>query len=66
MVLAACVLASSMAFIDGSALTVAFRAARVFDADLAAMQWVLNASAGAAALTLIGGAPADVYGRRAC
>ena len=65
MVLAACVLASSMAFIDGSALTVALPRLRAFfDADLAAMQWVLNGYVLAlAALTLIGGALADVYGK---
>jgi EmrB/QacA subfamily drug resistance transporter len=61
MVLTACVLASSMAFIDGSALTVALPRLRAFfGADLAAMQWVLNGYVLAlAALTLI----ADVYGK---
>jgi EmrB/QacA subfamily drug resistance transporter len=65
MLLAACVLASSMAFIDGSALTVALPRLRVFfGADLAAMQWVLNGYVLAlAALTLMGGALADVYGK---
>ena len=65
MVLTACVLASSMAFIDGSALTVALPRLRAFfGADLAAMQWVLSGYALAlAALTLIGGALADVYGK---
>ena len=65
MVLTACVLASSMAFIDGSALTVALPRLRAFfGADLAAVQWVLNGYALAlAALTLIGGALADVYGK---
>jgi EmrB/QacA subfamily drug resistance transporter len=65
MVLAACVLASSMAFIDGSALTVALPRLRAFfGADLAAVQWVLNGYVLAlAALTLIGGALADVYGK---
>ncbi len=65
MVLAACVLASSMAFVDGSALTVALPALRAhFGADLAAVQWVLNGYVLAlAALTLIGGALADVYGK---
>lgn len=64
-VLAACVLASSMAFIDGSALTVALPKLRAyFGADLAAVQWVLNGYVLAlAALTLIGGALADVYGK---
>ncbi len=65
MVLTACVLASSMAFIDGSALTVALPRLRAFfGADLAAVQWVLNGYVLAlAALTLIGGALADVYGK---
>jgi EmrB/QacA subfamily drug resistance transporter len=64
-VLAACVLATSMAFIDSSALTVALPALRAaFDADLASVQWVLNAYVLAlASLTLIGGALADVYGK---
>lgn len=65
MVLAACILASSMVFIDGSALTVALPRLRVFfGADLAATQWVLNGYVLAlAALTLTGGALADVYGK---
>lgn len=65
MVLAACILASSMAFIDGSALTIALPRLRAFfGADLAAMQWVLNGYVLAlAALTLIGGALADVHGK---
>jgi EmrB/QacA subfamily drug resistance transporter len=65
MVLAACVLASSMAFIDGSALTVALPKLRAFfGADLASVQWVINGYVLAlAALTLIGGALADHYGK---
>jgi EmrB/QacA subfamily drug resistance transporter len=64
-VLAACVLASSMAFIDGSALTVALPKLRAyFGADLTSVQWVLNGYVLAlAALTLIGGALADHYGK---
>src|SRR5499427_3291334 len=64
-VLAACVLASSMAFIDGSALTVALPKLRAFfGADLPIVQWVLNGYVLAlAALTLIGGALADHYGK---
>jgi EmrB/QacA subfamily drug resistance transporter len=64
-VLAACVLASSMAFIDGSALTVALPKLRVaLGADLAAVQWVLNGYILAlASLTLIGGALADAHGK---
>src|SRR5215468_11213062 len=65
MVLAACVLASAMAFIDASALTVALPKLRdFFGADLASVQWVLNGYVLAlAALTLIGGALADHYGK---
>jgi EmrB/QacA subfamily drug resistance transporter len=64
-VLAACVAASSMAFIDGSALTVALpRLRAALGADLATVQWVVNSYVLAlAALTLIGGALADTYGR---
>lgn len=65
MVLAACVLASSMAFIDGSALTVALPRLRAdFGANLVSVQWVINGYVLAlASLTLIGGALADVYGK---
>lgn len=65
LVLGACVLASSMAFIDGSALTVALPALREdLGADLAAVQWVLNGYVLAlASLTLIGGALSDAYGK---
>jgi hypothetical protein len=61
----ACVLASSMAFIDGTALPVAPpRLHADFGADLASVQWVLNGYMLAlASLTLIGGALADVYGK---
>ncbi len=67
MVLAACILASSMAFIDGSALTVALPALRqTLGADLGALNWVLNVYVLAlASLTLIGGALADAYGKGA-
>jgi EmrB/QacA subfamily drug resistance transporter len=65
MVLAACVLASSMAFIDGTALPVALPRLRAdFGADLASVQWVLNGyTLALASLTLVGGALADVYGK---
>jgi EmrB/QacA subfamily drug resistance transporter len=64
-VLAACVVASSMAFIDGSALTVALpRLRAALGADLATVQWVVNSYVLAlATLTLIGGALADTYGK---
>jgi EmrB/QacA subfamily drug resistance transporter len=65
MVLAACIIASSMGFIDGSVLTVALpRLREDFGADYASVQWVLNGYVLAlASLTLTGGALADVYGR---
>lgn len=65
MVLAACVLASSMAFIDGSALTVALPNLRSnLSADLVSVQWVVNGYVLAlASLTLVGGALADVHGK---
>lgn len=65
LVLAACVLASSMAFIDGSALTVALpRLRAAIGIDLATVQWVINGYVLAlASLTLIGGALADARGK---
>lgn len=65
LVLAACILASSMAFIDGSALTVALPALRDdFAASIASVQWIINAYILAlAAFVLIGGAMADAYGK---
>src|SRR5215813_343236 len=64
-ILAACVVASSMAFIDGSVLTVALPKLRTaLGADLATVQWVINSYVLAlAALTLVGGALADTYGK---
>jgi EmrB/QacA subfamily drug resistance transporter len=65
MLFAACIIASSMVFIDGSALTVALpRLRSYFGADLASVQWVLNGYVLAlASLTLAGGVLADIYGR---
>lgn len=65
LVLAACVLASSMVFVDGSALTVALpRLRAAVGLDLAAVQWVINGYILAlASLTLIGGALADSCGK---
>ena len=65
MVLAICILASSMAFIDGSALTVALPNLRAdLETDLASVQWVLNGYVVTlASITLVGGALADVYGK---
>jgi MFS family permease len=64
-ILSACVIASSMAFIDGSVLTVALPELRAaLGTDLATVQWVINSYVLAlAALTLIGGALADRYGK---
>jgi EmrB/QacA subfamily drug resistance transporter len=64
-VLAGCILASSMAFIDGSALTVALPNLRAdLATDLASVQWVLNGYViTLASITLVGGALADVYGK---
>jgi EmrB/QacA subfamily drug resistance transporter len=64
-ILIACVIASSMAFIDGSVLTVALpRLRAALGTDLATVQWVITSYVLAlAALTLIGGALADTYGR---
>jgi EmrB/QacA subfamily drug resistance transporter len=64
-VLTACIIASSMAFIDGSVLTVALpRLREDFGTDFVSVQWVLNGYVLAlASLTLIGGALADAYGR---
>jgi MFS family permease len=64
-VLAACVLASSMAFIDGSVLTVALPSLRAaFGAELGTIQWVMNGYLLAlAVLTLIGGPLADALGK---
>jgi EmrB/QacA subfamily drug resistance transporter len=65
MVLTACVLASSMVFIDATALNVVLPRLRAdFGANLASVQWVLNGYILAlASLILIGGALADVYGK---
>jgi hypothetical protein len=68
MVLVACVLASSMVFIDGSALTVALPKLRAhFSADIASVQWVLNGYLLAlASLTLIAARSLMSMERRAC
>ena len=66
LVLATCILASSLAFIDGSVLNVALPAiGRSFDAGTAEVQWVINAfTLPLTALLLLGGAAGDLYGRR--
>ncbi|WP_416049709.1 MFS transporter [Cupriavidus basilensis] len=65
-VLAATILASSMAFIDGTVVNVALPALQKdFDASLGGMQWAVEAYALLlAALLLVGGACGDRFGRR--
>ena len=65
-VLAATILASSMAFIDGTVVNVALPALQKdFDASLSGMQWAVEAYALLlAALLLVGGASGDRFGRR--
>ena len=65
-VLVTCILASSLAFIDGSVLNVALPAiGQSFDAATAEVQWVINAFLlPLSALLLVGGAAGDLYGRR--
>ena len=65
-VLAAAVLGSGMAFLDGTIVNVALPAmARDLDADLADLQWVLDAYlVTLTALLLLGGALGDRFGRR--
>lgn len=66
LVLAACILASSLAFVDGSVLNVALPAiGRAFHAETAEVQWVINAFLlPLSALLMTGGAAGDLYGRR--
>ena len=65
-VLAATIFASSMAFIDGTAVTVALPALQNgFHADANQIQWVIEAYAlFLASLLLVGGSLGDLYGRR--
>src|SRR3954463_15082352 len=65
-VLAACVLGSSMAFIDGSVVNVALpKMESELETTLAYMTWVINAyTLCMSALLLVGGAAADQIGRR--
>lgn len=65
-ILAATVLASSMAFIDGTVVNVALGALQQeFGATLVGVQWVVEAYAlFLAALVLVGGSLGDLYGRR--
>ena len=65
-VLAATILASAMAFIDGSVVTIALPVLqRELGAGLASLQWVVNGyTLFLAALLLVGGAAGDRFGRR--
>jgi EmrB/QacA subfamily drug resistance transporter len=64
--LAATILGSSMAFIDGSVVNIALPAIQqALHAEAASTQWIVNAYLLLlAALVLIGGSAADRYGRR--
>jgi len=64
--LAACVLASSLSFVEGSVLNVALPAIRAsYGAGAADVQWVVNSYLlPLSALLLLGGALGDQYGRR--
>ena len=64
--LAACVLASSLSFVEGSVLNVALPAIRAsYGAGAADVQWVVNTYLlPLSALLLLGGALGDHYGRR--
>ena len=64
--LAATILGSSMAFIDGSVVNIALPAIQqALHADAASTQWIVNAYLLLlGALVLAGGSAADLYGRR--
>ncbi len=66
LVLATTILASSMAFVDGSVVNVALPTiGRSLSADAAALQWVVDAYLlPLSALLLLGGAAGDRFGRR--
>ena len=66
LVLATTILASSLAFVDGSVVNVGLPAiGRSLGADAAALQWVINAYLlPLSALLLLGGAAGDRFGRR--
>jgi len=66
MVLAACILASSLAMVDGSVVNVGLPAiGRTLHGDAADLQWAINAYLlPLSALLLLGGALGDRFGRR--
>src|ERR1700678_1208696 len=65
-VLAATILGSSMAFIDGTVVNIALPALQnAFHASIADVQWVVESYAlMLAALLLVGGSLGDIFGRR--
>jgi EmrB/QacA subfamily drug resistance transporter len=65
LILATCILASSLAFVDGSVTNVALPAiGKSLNAGSADLQWVINAYLlPLSALLLLGGAAGDLYGR---
>jgi EmrB/QacA subfamily drug resistance transporter len=66
LVLAGCILASSLAFVDGSVVNVGLPAiGRSLNGDAQGLQWVINAYLlPLSALLLLGGAAGDRYGKR--
>ncbi|WP_419728986.1 MFS transporter [Lichenicola sp.] len=66
LVLATCILASSLAFVDGSVVNVALPAiGHALDAPASGLQWIVNGYLlPLSALLLLGGAAADRWGRR--
>jgi EmrB/QacA subfamily drug resistance transporter len=66
LILAATILGSSMAFIDGSVVNIALPAIQqALHADATSTQWIVNAYLLLlGALVLVGGSAADLYGRR--
>jgi EmrB/QacA subfamily drug resistance transporter len=66
LILVTSVLASSLAFVDGSVVNVALPAiGRAFSADASALQWTVNAYLlPLSAMLLLGGAAGDRFGRR--
>lgn len=65
-ILATTILASSLAFVDGSVVNVGLPAiGKSLDADAAALQWVINGYLlPLSALLLLGGGAGDRFGRR--
>ena len=66
LVLVTTILASALAFVDGSVVNVALPTlGRTFNADAGGLQWVINAYLlPLSALLLLGGAAGDYFGRR--